>query len=52
MDRTYHTFLCWDNGNGACSVPHTIDWAETFDRDRLVPFSGSMRRSVPKTLGR
>jgi hypothetical protein len=52
MARTYHTFLCWDNANWAWSIPHAIDWAETFDRDRLVPFSGSMRRNVPKTLER
>lgn len=52
MVRTYHIFLCWENANGACSVPHAIDWAETFDRDQLVPFSGSRQRRVPKTLER
>ncbi len=37
---------------GSAVVPRGMDWAETFAKDTLATFSGSMRRSASKALKR
>ena len=51
MARTEHTFLCRDNANGACSVPHAIAWAETFIGGRLAPFRWFDKEGCSEGLG-